>query len=94
MTFKLQTQVDDAFVPLKVSARTLLKNSIVKQGIRMPSKQDERDIAQMCGDSYAVGAVGPPWLDRAGMRTPARSGWKAEGLFPSQKQRTASWEAN
>ena len=58
MTFKLQTQVDDAIVPLKVSARTLLKNSIVKQGIRMPSKQDERDIAQMCGDQLCSGSSG------------------------------------
>lgn len=50
MTFKLQTQVDDAFVLLNVSARTLLKNKIVKQGIRMPSKQDERGIAQTYED--------------------------------------------
>lgn len=56
MTLKLQTQVDDAFVPLFVSARTLLKNRIVKQGIRMPSKQDERGIAQICGDHLYTGS--------------------------------------
>lgn len=82
MTFKLQTQVDDAVAPLNVSAWALLKNRIVKKGIRMPSKRDERGIAQICGEtSFSVGAVSPPRLDRAGMSTRASSGWKAEVPF-------------
>lgn len=60
MTFKLQTQVDDALALSSVCAWPLLRNKIVEKGIRMLPNPNERGIGQICSESsYSVTAVTP-----------------------------------